>query len=449
MGRATILAALGRSARRPPTPFPTPFHIRLAKGVAVRVLVAILRATLTRYGPRVVVVTGSAGKSTTTELIARALRTRYEVRATVDNHNSELGVATIALGIDWPSSAATELRGVARAIGLLVRRGRFPELLVLELGAARTGGLQRMTDALRPDIAVVTTVGSAHLETFGSRDAIADEKSRVVRCLRRGGVAVLNWDDDRVREMARLAPGRVVSYGASSDVDVAAGEVSLSIEGATGSVRLRGDGELPFRSPLLGRHQIGAVLAAVAVGRELGVAPQATLSAIEQASSLPGRLTARRGPNGLVVLDDSYNASLEGTLAALEVLAEFPPPRLAVLGELPNLGAAAAESYEAVGAVLGPWLDELVLVGPTAEPLADAARARGVPADRITHVADTTAAVRLLEGSRRSGTALVKGSGSGARFLLIERVVAALVGDPSLAGALRRHPAIYRNHGPG
>jgi UDP-N-acetylmuramoyl-tripeptide--D-alanyl-D-alanine ligase len=402
-----------------------PLPVRTAYATLASAFSLLARGVLRRHRARVVAITGSVGKTTTKELLVAMLAGRYDVAATPGNANSELAVTSVVASGFRPRTPGEWARAFARAIGRLSARAPFPEILVLETAAGRAGELERTTRAVRPDIAVVLAVGSSHLEYFGSPDAIAEEKSWPVRRLRPGGVAVLNFGDERVRAQAALAPGRVISYSTVSKADVWAEDVRVDADGTTALVHASGEPEpLRVTTKLLGRHQLACALAALAAAIVLDVAPGRALQAVADFRPVPGRLRAlAAGP--MTVLDDAYNASPEAVLAALEVLAGFPAPRVAVLGELRELGPYTEPAYRAVAAGLGPWLDELIVVGRLAAPLATAAREHGLDASRVQLVETVAAAERLLVQRRAGGTVLVKGTSK----LRLDRLVDALVRD--------------------
>jgi UDP-N-acetylmuramoyl-tripeptide--D-alanyl-D-alanine ligase len=315
----------------------------------------------------------------------------------------------------------------------LAGREPYAQALVLEVAAGRPGELERITRAVRPDVAVVTNVRPVHLEHFGSLDAIAAEKAWVVKRLRPGGAAVLPVDDPRVRRFAELGPARVFLHGFDGSTDLWLEDVRSGSSGCGGTLRVRdatgGVRGYSLRTQLLGRHQLRGVLSAVGVGLALGIPPEDALAGVASVGTPEARLRALSGNNGMTVLDDSYNASAQAVADALEVLAEFPGPRLAVLGDMRELGPETEGAHRWVGERVPGRAEGLVTVGPHAALIADSAVEHGFnPAAvrRCANVAEATGA--LSQTALGSGTVLVKGS----RAVGLDAVVAWLTepGEP-------------------
>ncbi len=298
----------------------------------------------------VLAVTGSAGKTTTKDLMAGALP-----GPTVANEkslNNEIGLPLTAL------RATEETR-----------------YLVLEMGADKAGDIDYLTSLVAPDVAVVLFVGRAHLGGFGSRDAVARAKSELVRGLAPGGVAVLNADDARVLAMSELASGRVVTFGRGEGAEVRATDVELdAADHATFTVEA-GESSARLTLGLSGEHNVSNALAALAaahaVGADLG---QAAARLDGRGPASPHRMDISER-DGLTVIDDAYNANPDSVAAALAALVRIAAGRrtVAVLGEMRELGEVSRAEHVAVGErarELG--VDELVVMGEGAEPIARA-----------------------------------------------------------------------------
>jgi UDP-N-acetylmuramoyl-tripeptide--D-alanyl-D-alanine ligase len=418
--------------RRGPPRIDGPLHVRIARRGLVWVLGLLAQAVLRRYRPIVVAVTGSVGKTTTKDLTAAVLATSFDVRATVGGANSEVGVPGTVLGSPRRHPWARGLM-VLDGVRLLLRRKPYPELLVLEMAAGRPGELERLTRRVRPDVAVVTNVRPVHRGLYDDFAGIVQEKSWLVRRLRESGTAVLSPAEPVFTELAGLSPGRVVTYG-SADADVALEDVEVGLEGTTARVRV-GEAVFPVTTRLLGVHQYAGVLAAIAVGLSLGVPPGRAVEGLDGFEPAPGRLRAHRRA-GLVVLDDTNNASPQAVIDGLEVLALFPGPRWVVLGTVILFGPEVQRGHRAVGEAAATRADKLVAVGEYATLIADAARAKGMPADDILLAHDAQEAARIVGSQSDVGSVYVKGAGP----LGLELVVTTLVPD---AEVVSRHPPRY------
>ena len=306
-----------------------------------------------RRRARVIGVTGSVGKTTTKEITAAVLSTRYEVLKNEANYNNEIGLPLTVLEL------------TARH-----------ERAVLEMGMYAQGEIRTLCEIAKPQVGVVTNVGPAHLERLGSLEAIAAAKAELLESLPPHGFAVLNADDPLVLAMAGRTRARPLSYGTSPDADVRATEiVSRGLEGVAFRLHWR-DESGPVRTSLPGPHIISSALAAAAGALADGMSLAEVAAALASAQ-VPLRIQAHRGPGGCTILDDSYNASPASMAAALDLLAEIPGRRVAVLGDMKELGAAERESHVAVGRRAAETADVIHTVGEVAGIIAEAAREAG------------------------------------------------------------------------
>jgi UDP-N-acetylmuramoyl-tripeptide--D-alanyl-D-alanine ligase len=287
--------------------------------------------------------------------------------------------------------------------------------LVLEMGARGIGHITYLCEIAPPTISAVVNVGVAHIGEFGSVEAIATAKSEIVRALRPGGVAVLNADDERVRAMAEQTEATVVLAGEASDAIIRADQVPLDDRGRASYTLSTPDGRASVRLRVSGRHQVGNSLLAAAVARSAGMEPAdvaAALSAHTPASTR--RMDVFDRPDGVTVIDDSYNANPGSMAAALHALVAMGDGRrrLAVLGYMAELGEQEQEGHRQVGRVAAELgVDRLVVVGAQAAPIHDAAVAIPNWGGESVVVSDQDAAVAWLRESLQPGdVVLVKGS---------------------------------------
>ncbi len=350
---------------------------------------------------RVVGITGSVGKSTTKELTAQVLSRRYRTLKNIGNFNNEIGLPLTLLRL-------TE--GYERA--------------VLEMGFYVPGDIALLCEIARPQIGVVTNIGLVHAERAGTQETIARGKAELVEALppEPEGVAVLNYDDPLVRAMAGKTQARVFFYGLSRQADLWADAIEgLGLEGIRLRLHYRGE-TLTVKVPLLGRHSAHTVLRAAAVGLAEGLAWGDIVAGL-RAGYTQLRLVAVRSESGALLLDDTYNASPQSTLAALNLLADLPGRRVAVLGDMLELGPYEQESHRKVGLRAAEVASLLVTVGPRAHWIAEAAREAGLPPSRVLETETAEAAIDLLRQRLRPGdVVLVKGS----RGVQMDRIVGAL-----------------------
>jgi UDP-N-acetylmuramoyl-tripeptide--D-alanyl-D-alanine ligase len=341
-----------------------------------------------RLQAAVIAVTGSAGKTTTRELIRAALAPMGLIWASSGNENNDIGVPLTLLG------AGPQHRAV-----------------VVEMGMRGLGEIDRLSHCAEPDVAVITNIGTAHIGRLGSREAIATAKCEITAALRPDGLVVIPAGDPLLEQaLAQAWSGRVLRVALADD-PLAAGTQAPTItarfqpgsnpDASGGTLQL--DDGTPLPLPLAGRHNARNLLLAVAVARELGV-PAAALA--ELRVQVPGGRNRRLQLGGLTVLDETYNASPEAVLAALELLASEPGRRFAVLGTMLELGEQSLEQHRRMAswaAELG--LDGLVIVDAGAEGRAMAEAAAALP--RVAVVPDPNAAAAPLASWLQAGDALL------------------------------------------
>jgi UDP-N-acetylmuramoyl-tripeptide--D-alanyl-D-alanine ligase len=347
----------------------------------------------------VIGVTGSVGKSTSKELVAQVLAQKYTTFRNPGNLNNEIGLPLSILSLTDKHECA-----------------------VLEMGFYVPGEITFLCEIARPQIGIITNVGTVHAERAGSRDVIASGKSELVQSLPEGGVAILNYDDIFVREMATKTKARVFFYGMDPKADLWADEVdSMGLDGI--HFRLHYHKETVYlHIPMIGRHSVQTALRATAAGLVTGLSWQEIVQGLRAASSQL-RLVTTRARSGALVLDDTYNASPESTLAALNLLSELAGNKVAVLGDMLELGPYERRGHALVGLRAAEVVDELVTVGERGRQIALAARMGGLPQEKINHFEDTELATTFLkEHLTRDDVVLVKGS----RGMRMDRMVTAL-----------------------
>ncbi|MFF5172090.1 UDP-N-acetylmuramoyl-tripeptide--D-alanyl-D-alanine ligase [Micromonospora sp. NPDC000089] len=340
----------------------------------------------------VIGLTGSSGKTTTKDLIAQLTVRLGPTVAPPGSFNNELGHPYTAL-------QATE-------------RTRY---LVMEKGARGVGHVRYLCDVVPPRISVVLNVGVAHLGEFGSVENIALAKGELVEALPADGLAVLNADDPRVDAMASRTAARVVRYGESDRADVRAVDVTLDDRGRPAYTLVTPEGSVPVRLGLTGRHQVSNSLAAAAVARELGM-PVAEIGAALAELGLVStrRMDVVERPDGVTLIDDSYNANPGSMAVALRALTGMRRGgrTFAALGYMAELGEFEDEGHREVGrlaAELG--VDRLLVVGEPAAPIHEGATAVSDWGGESVLLTDQAAAVEVLRSELRPGdVVLVKGS---------------------------------------
>ena len=367
-------------------------------------LQALARDIRRRSGAKVVAITGSAGKTTTKEIAAEFLATRFTVFRNKGNLNNHIGLP----------------------LSLLELRAR-PQIAVVELGMNHPGEIRTLVAIAEPDVRVWTNVGDAHLGFFESAEAIADAKAEILEWPREGDVLVANANDARVMQRARAFSGRVMTFGIDVDADVRATAVqNRGLDGLEADVTtLAGSGR--ERTPLLGTGNLANVLAAMAVGTHFGVSLDGMIEQARRLTPAYHRGELMRLAGGITLIDDSYNSSPAALRRSLETVshATGSARKVAVLGEMLELGAHAERLHGECGrAAAAAGLDLLITVGgDPASWFAREAISAGMPAKSVTHVATKEeAAAAALRQVRPGDLVLVKGSRGIGTDLVVERL---------------------------
>ncbi|MGQ9920519.1 MAG: UDP-N-acetylmuramoyl-tripeptide--D-alanyl-D-alanine ligase [Desulfobacca sp.] len=349
-----------------------------------------------RFRGPVVAITGSCGKTTTKEMIAKVLANRYRVLKNEMNLNNLIGMPLTLLDLSPEHQVA-----------------------VVECGMNRFGEIRRLAQIAQPDIAVLTNVHPAHLAGVGCLAGVARAKTEMIDGLRAGGTVIYNFDDLHLRQALSRYPGRTLSFGLSADAELRALEVTAA---GTFGQRLvwahqQSRGHLLLQLP--GLHQIYNALAALAVGLTLGLAPEQMTAALATFQSPEKRSQVVHHESGIVIYNDCYNANPGSMRMALETLAAFPRQGriVAALGDMLELGEATAECHREIGALAARLgVDLLVVYGQHNNFVKEGALAAGLPLQRLHDVSSHADGARIIKEFCRPGDILLVKGSRGARM---------------------------------
>jgi UDP-N-acetylmuramoyl-tripeptide--D-alanyl-D-alanine ligase len=371
---------------------------------------ALARAVVDRL-PDVTVVglTGSAGKTSTKDLLAHLLSRLGPTIAPPGSFNNEIGHPLTVL-----------------------RAGEDTRYLVLEMGARGLGHITHLARIAPPDIGIVLNVGSAHIGEFGSRDVVAKAKGELVEALSAQGTAILNADDPLVRTMAARTPAEIVTFGRAPDATVRAADESLDAAGRSRFTLVTPEGSAPVRLRLHGAHAVANALAAAAAARRLGMPVADVAAALSEAGPVSRwRMEVTERPDGVTVVNDAYNANPESVRAALDTVVHMAREgrAYAVLGGMAELGASTVSEHEKIGAYAARGgVAGLIAVGEIAAAVLKGAEQVGTWTGERVQVEDVGAAVAALGERLRPGdVVLIKGS----RVAGLERVAQAVLSEGS------------------
>ncbi|PWB38738.1 MAG: UDP-N-acetylmuramoyl-tripeptide--D-alanyl-D-alanine ligase [Parcubacteria group bacterium] len=410
----------------------------------------LARLVLARYKPKIIGITGSVGKTSAREAIFCVLREDFKVRRNVKNFNNEIGVPlTILLAKANPGKNIFRwLFLFLSACGLLIFKSRrYPRVLVLEMAADRPGDIDYLSSIAQPDIAVITAIGPSHIEYFGSIKNIIREKSSILKKLGTGGWAIINFDDENLKEVIKNCKCRTKTFGQGegSDVQVTNIKISQHQDQYGTSFKLRSQGsETPMFLPgVLGWQHAQAAAAAAAVGLAMGMN-------IVRIGERLGHYVPARGRTNLIpgikktwIIDDTYNASPQSAKAALQILHDMPAngSRIAIFGDMLELGAHSEQGHQEVGrlaAQLG--IDYLYVFGERSRDIARGAREAGMDEDKIYHFPFVVRSGQFVQERVKPGDViLVKGSrGSKMEQMVFEIMAKPWEASEVLVGKVQR-----------
>jgi UDP-N-acetylmuramoyl-tripeptide--D-alanyl-D-alanine ligase len=395
-----VIDTTQRPLPSPPSPLTPPFCLLVED--TLKALQDIAAHHRRRFDVRVIGVTGSVGKTVTKEAIYSVLSKSFPTLKSEENYNNEIGLPLTLLCLEQSHTK-----------------------VVLEMGMYALGEIAQLAAIALPQVGVVTNVSHSHLERLGSLERVARAKAELVEALPTDGVAILNGDDPRVKAMSTMTKAQVLYYGLNPDCHLRASHVeSRGLDG----IRFRmqyGRETLHIKVPMLGRHSVHTALAAAAVGLTEGQ-PWGQIVAGLRDIAMQLRLIATAGTKGSTIIDDSYNSSPTSTLAALNLLAGLKGRKIAVLGDMLELGSYEEEGHRKVGRRAAEVADKLVTVGPLGAIMGREAIAIGMDKDDVFVADDNQQAVRFVQSIVASGDLiLVKGS----RGMHMEEIVAQLGED--------------------
>ncbi len=362
----------------------------------------IARVAARKIGAKIVAVTGSTGKTTTKDMIASVLRGQGKTTASAENNNNEVGLPATILAADEDT-----------------------EYMVLEMGMRGPGQIAELARIAKPHVGVITNVGLTHLELLGSEENIALAKAELAAGVRPTGTIVVNAGDAWSDKVAGASTAKVVTFGTGGAADVRAENIVLD-ERARASFDVKANiggeaAEFQVSLAISGRHNVENALAAAAACLALDVSATAIAEGLNHARISLNRMDFIEAGSGVLIINDTYNASPASVKAALETMAAAAGTRkIAVLGDMLELGEASREAHLEMGRRAAAAADILIVAGELAEIIAEGARGAGMPADAVLYFADPDeAAASLKEELKRGDVVLVKAS----RALQFERIV--------------------------
>lgn len=411
------------------------------------------KRALQKYKPIVIGITGSVGKTSTKEAIYSVLKSHFgekRVRRNHRNYNNELGVPLTIFNME--TGGRSILRWIPKFIKIiyvLVFRVNYPDFLVLEMGADKPGDIKYLLDFVEHKVGVITAVGEipVHVEFFESPEKVAEEKKTLVKMLDKEGIAVLNYDDERVKKMAENINAKIMTYGLNEGADIQATNYDLKI-GNNGNMselnfklNFKGNSVPAKLVNVLGYQHLYSALAATAVGIIFNLNLIEISEALKQIEPMPGRMRLLKGIKNTLIVDDSYNAALLSMEAGIDALKVFETPpnggairrKIVVLGDMLEIGKYSPEAHIKVGKKAAEVADLIFAIGTRAGFIAEGAINAGFDANKIFQFSTSEEAKKAVQEKLEQGDVfLIKGS----RSMKMEKIVEEIMFEPEKAEGL-------------
>jgi UDP-N-acetylmuramyl pentapeptide synthase len=403
------------------------------RSIVASLIALLARAIVRKYKPKIIMITGSVGKTSTKDAVASMLSASYDVRASEKSYNSEFGVPLTIIGAGNPwYDVFAWLLVIEEALVLILTPAVYPEMLVLEVGADRPNHLKQILKIATPDAVVVTRLPDipVHVEAYASAEAVREEEFAPAYALGPNAPLIICADDEHAKRLALSISAPVSSFGFAKDATVHLSDVAVIYQGTqpTGmevDALLEGKHHTLIVKGALGKSQIFAPAAALALAHALGLSLEKSLKGLGEYVPSAGRARILDGVNSSLLIDDTYNASPAAVEEVLNSLSMIEAKRkVVVLGDMLELGRYSVEQHERIGTLAASQADVVVSVGIRARALAESARKAG--AKEVFDYPDSKIAGQELESLIQEGdVVLIKGSQS----IRMERVVEMLLAN--------------------
>ncbi|MFA5420697.1 MAG: UDP-N-acetylmuramoyl-tripeptide--D-alanyl-D-alanine ligase [Patescibacteria group bacterium] len=416
------------------------------KKTLIRVLAIFSRSIIKKYNPIVIGITGSVGKTSTKEVVDLLLSPKKRVRSNYANYNNEIGLPLTIIGEKSPAKNIFGwLRVFSKATSLILNKdNNYPEILVLEMGIDRPGDMDYLMSIVKPDRAILTNISHSHIEYFGSIDKIKKEKLKLLKNLKNGGTAIVNYDNKNIEGVNKIIDKEIISYGTKEGANLRAKEIVFTPPSRVGdlygvSFKIEYNGSvvpvmIPNASSL---PTVYSFLSAFAVAVSLGFSLLDLINEAKNFTSPKGRMNVLEGIKKSLIIDDTYNASPESSVFALDFLNNIKSNNRAIVvfGDMLELGHYSEEGHRLVGEKIAriKKINQLMLVGERARDIGRGAIENGFNKDNVFNFKNKEEAISFIKDRiSESDIILVKGS-QGARM---EDVVKGIMFDQGRAEEL-------------
>ncbi len=409
------------------------------KKIIFKILKFESKLVLAKYKPRIIAITGSVGKTSTKDAIYAVISKIDYVRKSQKSYNSEVGLPLTILGLPnaW-SNLFGWVVNILKGAWLFIWPHKYPNWLVLEVGVGKPGDLLETAAWIKSDVVVITAIGETppHIEFFESREHLAEEKSGLIKTLKKEGLLILNHDDETVMKMKEKTKSRTITYGFEAGADLlGSGEnIFYNKDGVPEGIVFRVDVDgksLPVViDGVFGRNHIYASLVALALSSGLGFNILESIDALKNYDVPPGRMRLLVGINESLIIDDTYNSSPHACESAIRTLGGIEEKKgdrkIAVLGDMLELGKHTEEAHKKMGRLAKENVDVLIVVGPRAQHIKEGALEAGMKEKNILEFANSIDASLYIKTFMKKGDMiLVKGS----QGMRMEKIVSEILLD--------------------
>lgn len=416
----------------------------LPKNTVRRLLEYLAKIKLKRTTPLIVAITGSFGKTSTKDAVYEVLKKKWAVLKSSQSLNTEIGLSLAIL--EQPSGFSSPIKwmGILLKAVLNAFKSRKIDFLILEYGADKPGDISNLISVAKPDIAIITSISRVHQANgqFKDINSVFEEKKKLATCLAKADSAILNYSDPLLKSLENQLDAKTFWFAGR---DIHANNFVETQDGFTAIIHSM-DKKINAHFPIVGSHHINIILPALLCGILNGITLEEGIAALQKFQMPPGRMSLIKGENGAILLDSTYNASPETVKLALNTLHRFPAKRkIAVLGNMNELGEYAEKAHREVAHKLGVWLDMLITVGAQASIIADEALKKGFAEAKIKVLLAATEVPDYLRQQKlgKGDAVLFKGSQNKVR---LEKAVKALMENPSQAKKLLcRQEPVWEN----
>ncbi len=416
------------------------------KSILQKILRNISKSIIKHQKPIIIGVTGSVGKTGTVEAIYHVLKNKFSVRKTIGNYNNEIGLPLTIIGKKTANRSLIGWLKIFNSGLKQIRSKNYPKILVLEMGVDKPNDMDYLLDLAKPSISVITAIGKrpVHVEFFKGPKELLLEKAKIISCLNSADTAILNYDDIAVRLSAKQTKAKTITFGFIKGSELQADNLSLnadfsqgqSLQGYNFKMRYQGK-EVPVRlKNIFSKTQIYAVLAAAACAISMKINLVEISELLFDYKAPRGRMNLIPGIKGSYLIDDTYNASPEATLSALNTLKEIKTSgrKIACLADMLELGALTVEAHKDIGKLASQSADYIVAVGKASEYIASEAISLGFSKDKVFTFQNSEEAGLFVQNKilKSGDLVLIKGSQS----MRMEKITKELMAEPERAQEL-------------